>query len=64
MSIHKEANATLIGRKILIVHDKITKKPHVCATTGRDKAQYMVVEGRNKPAFAIINVKLKRIKQR
>lgn len=64
MTVHKEANATLLGKKILVVHDKISKKPHVCATTGKDKAQYMIVEGRSKPAFAIIDVKLKLSKQR
>ena len=64
MNIHKEANATLFGRKILVVYDNVKKKPKLLATRGRDNAQYMEVEGKDKPAFAMINLKLRYIKQR
>lgn len=64
MTVHREANATLLGRKIIVVCDKITKGPHFLATTGRDKAQYMEVKGHSKPAYAIIDVRLSWVKQR
>ena len=64
MTVHREANATLLGEKILIVHDGITKGPALYATIGRHNAQYMEVEGGNKPAFAIIDIKLRYVKAR
>ena len=62
--IHREANATLLGRKILVVCDRISKRPTRLATKGRDNAQYMIVDGGTKPAFAVIDVKLRWIKER
>ena len=64
MNIHREANATLRGEKILIVCDGIKKGPSLLATRGRHNAQYMIVEGGTKPAFAVIDVKLNYIKDR
>ena len=64
MNIHREANATLLGEKILVVCDVITKGPALYATKGRHNAQFMVVEGGNKPAFAIIDIKLQYVKTR
>jgi len=64
LTVHMEANATLLGRKILVVCDKVSKGPHLYATTGRDNAQYMIVEGRSKPSYAIIDVKLHYVKER
>jgi hypothetical protein len=61
---HMEAGATLLGAKILVVCDKITKGPCILATRGRDRAQYMLVEGGDKPAYAVIDVKLHYIKER
>jgi hypothetical protein len=54
----------LLGKKILVVCDWITKGPNLYATRGRDNAQYMVVEGGDKPAFAVIDVKLSYVKER
>ena len=64
MSVHREANATLLGRKILVTYDELSKQPHVYATRGRHRAQYMVVEGKTEPARAIIDVKLHYVKDR
>lgn len=64
MNIHKEENATLLGKKILVVCDGVTKEPALYSTRGSHNAQYMVVEGGNKPAFAIIDVKLSYVKER
>jgi hypothetical protein len=64
LNIHREANATLLGRKILVVCDGITKGPALYTTRGPHNAQYMVVEGGTKPAFAVIDVKLSYIKER
>ncbi len=64
MNIHREANATLLGRKILIVHDGITKGPKLLATKGKHNAQYMVVVGGDKPAFAVIDLRLSYVKER
>jgi hypothetical protein len=62
--IHREANATLLGKKILVVCDGITKGPNLLATKGRDNAQYMIVVGGDKPALAVIDVKLSYVKER
>jgi hypothetical protein len=64
LNSHKEANATLLGQKLLVVCDAITKRPCLLATKGRDNAQYMVVEGTSKPAYAVIDIKLSYIKER
>ena len=64
MTAHREANATLLGRKILVVCDHITEGPCLLATKGRHNAQYMVVEGMSKPAYAVIDVRLSYIKER
>lgn len=64
MSIHREPNATLTGEKILIVCDSIKKGPSRLATRGRHNGQFMVVEGDQKPAFAIIDFKLRYLKER
>ena len=64
MNTHREPNATLLGEKIIVVCDEITKGPSLFATRGRHNAQYMVVEGRSKPAYAVIDVKLSYIKER
>jgi hypothetical protein len=64
LNVHREENATLVGRKILVVCDQITDGPRLLATKGRHNAQYMVVEGMSKPAFAVIDVKLSYIKER
>ena len=64
MNTHREANATLLGEKILVVCDKITKGPSLLATRGRHNAQYMVVEGWSKPAYAVIDVRLSYVKER
>lgn len=64
MNVHTEANATLLGRKILVTYDELSKKPHVLATRGKDRTQYMVVEGKTEPAHAIIDVKLHYVKDR
>jgi len=64
LKIHREANATLHGEKILIVCDGIKKGPSLLATKGRHNAQYMIVEGARKPAFAVIDVQLRYIKER
>jgi len=64
LTIHREANATLLGQKILVVCDTISKGPALYATKGRHNAQYMRVEGGTKPAFAVIDVKLSYIKER
>lgn len=64
LTIHSEANATLLGRKILVTYDNVKKSPTLLATKGRDNAQYMIVEGTEKPAFAVINLKLSYIKER
>lgn len=62
MEIHREANATLLGQKILITYDKIKTAPTLYATRGKHNAQYMIVEG--EPAYAIIDIKLHYIKER
>lgn len=62
--MHREANATLLGEKILVICDGITKGPTLYTTKGRDNAQYMVVEGESKPAFAVIDIKLSYVKER
>lgn len=64
MSVHREANATLLGRKILVIYDEISRGPDVYAARGRDRAQYMVVEGKTEPARAIIDVKLSYVKEK
>ena len=64
MNIHKEVNATLLGKKILVVCDGITKVPALYSTKGPHNAQYMIVEGGDKPAFAIIDVRLSYVKER
>ena len=64
MNVHREANATLLGQKILIVYEELVKGPCLLSTKGRHNAQYMIVEGESKPAFAVIDVKLHYIKQR
>jgi len=64
LKVHREANATLLGRKILVVYDSIKKGPCLYSTGGRHNAQYMVVEGSSKPAFAVIDVKLRYVKER
>ena len=64
MNVHREANATLLGEKIIVVCDAITKGPCLYATRGKHNAQYMIVEGRYKPAYAVIDVKLRYIKER
>jgi hypothetical protein len=62
--IHREPNATLLAEKILIVCDGVTKGPSLYATKARHNAQYMIVEGGSKPAFAVIDLKLRYIKER
>jgi len=62
--IHREANANLLGRKILVVCDRITKGPKLLATKGRHNAQYMIVMGEDKPVFAIIDLRLSYVKER
>jgi hypothetical protein len=62
--VHREPNATLLGRKIIVVCDNIIKGPHLFSTRGRDNAQYMVVEGKSKPAYAVIDIKLSWVKER
>jgi len=64
VTVHREANASLIGQKILVVCDEVTKGPWLYATKGRHNAQYMVVEGESKPAYAMIDVKLRYVKER
>ena len=64
MIIHREPNATLLGKKILIVHDGVTKGPALYTTKSRHNAQYLVVKGEKKPAFAIIDIKLQYVKVR
>ena len=64
LSIHREANATLLGTKIIVTYDNIKRGPTLYATTGRDNAQCMTVEGKDEPAFAVIDVKLRYIKDR
>lgn len=64
MNIHREANAELVGSKIIVVFDIIRKGPNILATRGRDRAQYMIVEGKDEPAFAVIDVKLHYIPER
>ena len=64
MNVHREVNATLLGEKILVVCDGITKGPVLLATRGRHNAQYMIVEGILKPAFAVIDIKLRYIQER
>ena len=64
MTVHTEPNATLLGRKILVVHEGITKGPSLYPTRGRHNAQYMEVSGGSKPAFAVIDLKLQYVKDR
>ena len=64
MTVHREANATLLGDKLLVVYDGIKKKPTMYPTSGRHNAQIMIVEGDNQPAYAIIDYKLSWIKDR
>ena len=64
MTVHREANAILLGRKILVVCENISKGPCLYATKGRHNAEYMIVEGSSKPAYAVIDVKLSWIKER
>lgn len=64
MTVHREANATLLGRKILVVCDEVSRGPCLYTTKGRDNAQYMIVEGKSKPAYAVIDVKLHYVKER
>lgn len=64
MPVHREANATLLGKKILIVHDGITKGPSLYTTKGPHNAQCMEVVGGEKPAFAVIDLKLRYVKAR
>ena len=54
----------LLGDKLLVVYDGVKKKPTLLATRGRHNAQIMVVEGKDNPAFAKIDVKLHYIKER
>jgi hypothetical protein len=61
---HTEPNATLLGEKIIVVCDAITKGPLLLSTKGRHRAQYMVVEGQSKPAYAVIDVMLTYVKKR
>jgi len=59
MSIHRELNATLVGRKIFVVYSAMRKPTSVIATKGRHRAQSIVVTGtEDQPAFAVINLKL------
>lgn len=64
MTVHREANATLLGKKIIVVCDKIGKGPCLFSTKGRHRAQYMIVEGESKPAYAVIDLKLRYVKER
>lgn len=65
MPIHREANATLLGRKILVVYDAIRRGPSLVSTKGRHNAQSMEIEGSDeRPAFAVIDVKLHYVKER
>jgi hypothetical protein len=64
LNVHTEPNATLLGRKILVVCDEIVKRPSLYTTKGRHNAQYMIVEGTSKPAYAVIDLKLSYIKER
>lgn len=62
MSIHREANAELVGRQIIVVYSSIGRRPSVFATKGRHRAQHMVVLGTEEnPAYAIINIRLSNI---
>ena len=64
MRIHREPNAELVGSKIIVVFDRIRKGPDLLATAGRHRAQYMIVEGEDNPALAVIDVKLHYIPER
>jgi len=60
MAIHREVNATLVGRKIFVIYSAMGKRPSVFATKGRDRGQSMVVTGtEDHPAYAVINIKLR-----
>jgi hypothetical protein len=63
LNIHREANATLLGDKLLVVYDGIKKKPTLYPTSGRHNAQIMIVEGKDNPAFAKIDIKYRYIKE-
>jgi len=64
LTVHREANATLLGRKILVVYDVLSKRPCLYSTRGKDNAQYMIVKGKSKPAYAVIDIKLRYVKER
>jgi len=64
LTVHREENATLLGKKIIVVCETISKGPLLYSTKGRNNAQYMVVEGESKPAYAVIDVRLSWVKER
>ncbi|MCJ7633649.1 hypothetical protein MUP77_14825 [Candidatus Bathyarchaeota archaeon] len=64
MNVHKESDATLIGNKIIVVFDRLTRGPELMASRGHDRAQYMSVEGKDEPALAVIDIRLSYVKKR
>lgn len=62
MSLHREANAELVGRKIFVMYSSMRRPPTVFATKGRHRAQSMIVSGTEEnPAYAVINIRLRNI---
>lgn len=64
MIIHRGANDEIAGSKIIVVFDKLKTKPTLMQTKGRHNAQYMIVDGKDKPALAFIDVVLGYVKER
>lgn len=64
MIIHREPGDTLVAEKILVTFDKVKRGPELMSTRGRHNAQYMSVQGRREPAFAIIDIEFEWVRRR